>query len=100
MADVYITIPGDPGVQVNLNDTLYITYNTPAKFCISEGNPDWFNPPLPVGVAEPQGHVYSGTVLVAAGTVKYSHVGHDKSCGSPNPKNVPPGTIQIGTGIQ
>ena len=94
----YLNIPGaDPGIQMNEGDYLQITFVTPAKFCISEGQADYFNPQLPVGVAENQGTVWTGQASVPLGTIKYSHVAHNGNCGSPNPRNVPPGTIQIGT---
>ena len=100
MADQTIDIPGNPGVQLYEGDTLTINFITPAKFCISSGNADWFSPALPIGVAEPKDYQYVGTVTVASGTITYSHVGHDRACGSPNPKDVPPGTIQIGSGME
>jgi hypothetical protein len=100
MANYSIDIPGDTGVSMQENDTLTITFKTPAKFCITSGNADDFDPPLPAGVAEPKDYEWSGTAVVANATITYSHVGHDGTCGSPNLKNVPPGTIQIGTGTK
>ena len=100
MANQTIYIPGSQGVELNQNDTLTIIFRSPAKFCISQGDPNCFNPPLPVGVAEPKDYQYVGTAVCANATIKYSSVGHDQNCGTPNPREVPPGTIQIGTGTK
>lgn len=93
-----IDIPGDPNVQLYKGDQLTIKYKTPAKFCIISGDPKWFKPPLPVGIAEPQSHQYSGKVQVDNGTIEYSHVGHDEQCTRAKRLRSPTGTIKIGTG--
>ena len=100
MANYSIDIPGDTNVSMQENDTLTITFKSPAKFCISAGNPNDFNPALPVGVAEPKDYVWTGTAIVPVGTITFSHVGHDKTCGSGGLKDAPPRTIQIGTGTE
>jgi hypothetical protein len=97
MATYNINIPGDTGVDMNEGDTLTITFISAAKFCISSGNASDFNPSLPVGTPESQGYVWSGVAQVPNATIHYSHVGHNGTCGAPNPRNTIPGTIQIGT---
>jgi hypothetical protein len=99
MADYNINIPGNPGVDMLVGDTLTITFISPAKFCITSGNPNAFSPALPVGVAEPKDYVWSGTAT-ATTSISYSSVGHDKACGSPNPTATTPGTIVVGSGMK
>lgn len=100
MANYSIDIPGSTGVDMMTGDTLTITFKTPAKFCISAGNASDFNPALPIGVAEPKDYVWSGTATATNATITYSHVGHDKECGSPSPTATAPGTIKIGSGMK
>ena len=97
MASYEITIPGNPGVEMQVGDSLTIKYRTPEKFCISSGNANAFNPPLPVGVAGSPSSPYTGTAISTA-TIHYSSVGSGQNCGAPNPRNVGPGTIKVGTG--
>jgi hypothetical protein len=97
MADQTIDIPGDPGVQLYQGDKLTINFKSPAKFCVTQGDPNCFDPPLPVGVAEPKDHKYVGKVVCVNATILYTHVSHDGNCSGK--KEVPPGTIKIGTGI-
>src|SRR5262249_47527009 len=103
MASHSIEIPGNANVTMVEGDTLTITFKSPAKFCIVSGNADDFDGddgPLPVGIAEAKDYVWSGQAVVPSGTVTYTHVGHDGSCSSAGLTNVPPGTIQIGIGVE
>jgi hypothetical protein len=100
MASYSIDIPGTQGVVMQKGDTLTINYKTPAKFCISSGNASDFTPDLPVNVAGTSTNPWTGTANVTNATISYSSVGHDKSCGSGNPRGVGGGTIQIGTGTK
>ena len=100
MASYSINIPGSTGVNMQKGDTLTITFITPARFCITSGSANDFNPALPVGIAEPKDYVWSGTATATNATISYSSVGHDKQCGSPNPKQTTPGTIVIGSGMK
>lgn len=99
MASYSIDIPGNTGVDMMTGDTLTITFKTPAKFCISTGNANDFNPALPAGIAEPKDYVWTGTATATNATITYSHVGHDGTCG-PSPTASTPGTIKIGTGMK
>lgn len=102
MANKSIEVPGNPGtpgVHLDENDTLTINYRTPAKFCIVSGNANDFDPPLPINVAGQPSSPWTGKAIVANATITWSHVGHDKECGS-NPRGIAPGTIQIGTGMK
>src|SRR5258708_11112922 len=98
MGSYRINIPGSTGVTMVKGDTLTITFISPAKFCISTGSASDFNPALPVGIAEPKDYVWTGTATATTATISYSSVGHDKQCGSPNPRENAPGTIIIGSG--
>lgn len=98
MAGYCITIPGSNGVSMQTGDTLTITFLTPAKFCITSGSASDFTPALPVGVAEPKHYVWTGTATATNATINYSSVGHDQQCGA-NPKDTPPGSIIIGSGM-
>ena len=100
MASYNINIPGSQGVDMMTGDTLTITFTSPAKFCITGGNASDFNPALPVGIAEPKDYVWTGTATATNATVTYSHVGHDKPCGSASPTATTPGTIKIGSGTK
>jgi hypothetical protein len=98
MADYTIEIPGNPnGVEMQIGDRLIILYRTPAKFCVSSGNANAFNPPLPVGVARQQNGAWEG-IATSMTTIHFSSVGNGQNCGAPNPRNVGPGTIKVGTG--
>ena len=100
MANQVIDIPpGDKGVQLYIGDTLTINFKSAARFCIVKGNADCFNPPLPANQPKSKGDSYVGTVTCDNATITYNHVGHDKECGSGR-REVPPGTIQIGSGIK
>jgi len=100
MANQTIDIPpGDKGVQLYKGDTLTLNFKNAARFCIKQGNADCFTPPLPVNQPKSSGDQYVGTVTCENATIKYTHVGGDKECGSGR-REVPPGTIQIGSGIK
>ena len=100
MANHEIDIPpGDKGVQLYQGDTLTIKFKSSARFCITQGNADCFSPPLPVNQAKSNGDSYVGTVTCQDATILYTHVAGNKDCGS-GKGQVPPGTIQIGSGIK
>jgi|SRR3954451_6557302 hypothetical protein len=97
MASYEITIPGNPGLEMQVGDTLTIHYRTAGKFCISSGNQNAFNPALPVGVAGQPNTPYTGTAISMT-TIHYSSVNSNQNCGAPGLKDVGPGTIKVGTG--
>lgn len=99
MANYSISIPGNTNVQMQENDTLTITFHGADQFCISGGSASDFNPALPVGVQQQNGNSWSGTAIVPAATIQYTHVPNGGNCGSGmRPTAGVPGTIKIGTG--
>ena len=101
MTDFAINIPGHDEVEMEVGDTLTITFVSAAKFCAQSGNPDCFDPPLPIGVPQPQGTVWpspnGGAEACCNTTVSYTHCGNDKDCGQQLTASTP-GTIKVGTG--
>ena len=99
MANYSISIPGTTNVTMQQNDTLTITFHGADQFCISGGSATDFNPALPVGVQQQNGNSWTGTAIVSAATIQYSHVPNGNPCTSE--KRITAGvsgTIKIGTG--
>jgi hypothetical protein len=99
MANYSISIPGNTNIQMQENDTLTITFHGNDQFCISGGSASDFSPALPVGQQQQNGNSWSGTAVVTAATIQYSHVPNGTQCGAgKHPTAGVPGTIKIGTG--
>ena len=103
MANYSISIPGHDDVNLDVGDTLTITFTSAAKFCVESGNPDCFDPCLPVDQPQPKGTVWpsanGGAEAICDTTISYTHCANDKDCGSGGkPTADPPGTIKVGSG--
>ena len=98
MATVSITVPDSEDVNLDVGDTLEITFTEACRFCSPADAADYFDPALPNG-PQAKGAVWSG-VAQAAGedqTVNHHSVGKDAACDS-KVKRSPTHSIQISGG--
>jgi hypothetical protein len=90
-------IPGVKDVALEQNDELTITFKSQAKFCISTGSANDFDPPLPVDIQQQQGYVWTGKAIVPNATITYTH---ETSSSQGLVGGTGPHTIQIGDGVK
>lgn len=102
--DYVVEIPGENDVKMEIGDTLRIHFKNSAKFCIDSGNKDAFDPPLPVGEAEPKGwwpnEFGKAAKAIADTTIKYCHADPNAGCKPCKTIENGPGTIKVGSGVK
>lgn len=95
MASYTIDVPGSGNVSLNVGDSLTIDFKENCKFCVSSNNAGNFSPALPTGQVYSNGGSWTGTAQTA-GTVSFSHVAKDGTCGSAKITDTGSRTITVG----
>jgi hypothetical protein len=93
-----ITVPDSEDVEMDVGDTLEITFTEARRFCSPATAATYFSPALPDG-KQNNGTVWSGIAQSAGADQTFNHhaVAHDAECGSDR-KRSPPRSVQIGSG--
>jgi len=86
MAKTWVIVVGHSPTDLNvgLDDNLILAFANEYKFCVTSGDPDDFDPPLPTGQDFNAGEVWpaNGNVAVAksTGTIGWDHLNKGASC--------------------
>jgi hypothetical protein len=88
MAKTWVILVGHAAqaLPMNVDDNLVLAFDSNYRFCVTSGNANDFNPPLPSGQDFNAGDIWptNGNVAVAqtSGTIGWDHQNQGTNCGS------------------